>query len=165
MPAAWPGPGPDPLTTDDLVTVAGYLNPVANALEWLREVVYVPFTSATNVTNTSEATAHTIVTDTSRTFANVPYWFFFYSPRTIGVASVNMRITLFDGSTALGNMGRVLGATATPDLCMVRHTPSAASHTFSVRAWITSGTGNISAGSGGSDTDFPGFLLITRALT
>lgn len=64
-----------------------------------------------------------------------------------------------------GSLVTRMGYTAsleTPSTMRMRYTPSAGSHTFSVRAWVDGGTGTFGGGDGSSGDYAKGFLLIQR---
>lgn len=74
---------------------------------------------------------------------------------------------LYDGGTDLGVIGQIgdtsnaaLQATVKGERFL---TPSAASHTFHVKAWKTGGTAVISGGSGGGGLHLPAFYRVTVA--
>ena len=134
------------------------------------ELAYSQFTSNVSVTHTTEATADTVVSATSITAdGSTPIYLQFFAPSWIGTDTRNnLNLYLYDGSTSLGElnvdrttinasdaMGQLSGFT--------RITPSAGSHTYSIRATVQSGTGTIYAGVGGTGNYTPGFIRITLA--
>jgi hypothetical protein len=106
------------------------------------ELDYVALTSTVNVTATTEATANTIVTGSA---------------------------VVYDGSSAIGVLSRMfvgdihLVGDRFPMSTFVRLTPSAASHTYSIRAFTNAGTQQVNGGAGGSATLYPAFIRIDRA--
>ena len=69
-------------------------------------------------------------------------------------------------SSAIGTFGIVNSPASNsnnqPQNLRRRLTPSNASHTYSVRAFVSSGTGLIGAGAGGSGTAFPAFIRVWK---
>lgn len=134
----------------------------------------VTFTSPVSVTATSEATANTVVTATAITFdGSTSVEIIFQAPAARPDLSSNaiMRFYLYDGSNSIGRLGTIAQPTYTPSsavgvLVPVRLShilaPSAASHTYSIRADVSSGTGSVSAGAGGSTAIMPGYVRILR---
>lgn len=135
-----------------------------------REMDYVQFTSSVNITATVEASADTIVTANALAGdGSTIYVIEFFCPRVrVPAGNVNFNLWLFDGSTSQGFFGILTGPDATnemrvPTFLSRRLTPSNASHTYSVRATVGSGTGVADAGAGGSGTLLPGYIRIQRA--
>lgn len=135
------------------------------------ELDYTQKTSTTTITATSEATANTIVTAAAHTFNGTTiYLIEFFAPYATsgGVANGNMAFYLYDGSSSIGVISLISAEVTSMNAYVAiygirRLTPSAASHTYSVRARVSSGTGLVAAGAGGSGSDSPAFIRITRA--
>jgi hypothetical protein len=95
----------------------------------------------------------------------------FYAEGTKGPQSttITMNFHLFDGSTSLGYWGYTQNSVANTDdirpiFLKRKITPSNASHTYSVRASVSStGTGTVTAGAGGAGANTPGWIRITKA--
>jgi hypothetical protein len=162
----WTPPAFDDVSTGELVT-ASQINALGNSLRFLKRIAYVEFTSNVSVTATSEGTANQIVSAGAITYENVPHLIEFFAPVVQPVGGVLLRFMLEDSTTVLGQIARKqLAASEESEVYGVRRlTPSAASHTYNVRAWTTSGTATVVAGSGGSGTALPGFIRITRVPT
>lgn len=146
-------------------------NGASAALSWAsREIDYVEFTSSVNITATVEASANTIVTANALAGdGSTIYVIEFFCPRfRVPAGNNNLNIWLFDGSTSLGFFGIFAGPDAVnelraPAFLSRRLTPSNASHTYSVRATVSTGTGVADAGAGGTGVVLPGYIRITRA--
>ncbi len=136
------------------------------------ELDYVEFTSTVNITATTEATANTIVTSSAVAYSGsqivlIEYWFPFYTaPLSL---NIDMALVLYDGSSSIGFLGLISTPTNGNSQRVVpygarRLTPSAATHTYSIRGALLggSGTGVIGAGAGGSGNHNPGFIRITQ---
>lgn len=128
------------------------------------ELAYAQVTSGGNITATVEASADTIVTAGAITAdgstAIFVEWFL------LGLASPSSQTTyllLFDGSTSLGYAG--LGTSGlNPSISGRRRlTPTAGSHTYSIRGIVTSGTGTFTAGAGGAGNNIPSFIRVVNA--
>ena len=137
------------------------------------EFDYVQITSPASVTSpaSSDATATAVITGSAvaydgSTRVKIEYVCpFLEAPAALNASLV---VNLYDGSTDLGRLGLV----TTPAAQQFRApgkgerflTPSAATHTYSIRAWVTSGTGTFGAGAGGTGGAYlPAFIRITRA--
>lgn len=138
------------------------------------ELDYVAITSNVTVAGTAEGTSTTIITGTSRAYPAEPIMIEFFTPR-VDLAAVDAEtvvILLYDGASVLGRMalakaadqsgGSLTGTGFNPASGRVRLTPSAATHQYIIKAYSTSGTSTINAGAGGSGTNFPAFLRVTK---
>ena len=136
-----------------------------------KELDYVARTTNASITATSEATADTVITGSSvaydgSTIVMVEFWANHAGPDVSGLS--DLRFWLYDGSSSIGFFGYVqqTGDGANVQYVTVhsmrRITPTAASHTYSVRASVDAGTGTVAAGAGGSGNVAPAFLRITR---
>lgn len=134
------------------------------------ELAYVEKTTNVTVTATTEGTAQEIVSAGPVTFDGTTRvcieWFApSFRPENTGSVNVNITVILKDGSTVIGYIsGAASGAAylTTPTGGKRYITPTAASHTYSVAAFVGSGSGVVYAAAGGSDS-VPGFIRITKA--
>jgi hypothetical protein len=130
---------------------------------------YTELTANTNVTATSEATATTLITSSAFTFdgstaIEIRTWAASFAGGTNWIVPV-----LYDG-TSIGlfavagafpwNAGSQQGEVVQSR----RIVPTAASHTYSLRAYVDAGTGSVKAGAGGSGAVMPAYMEIRRAL-
>ena len=135
------------------------------------EFTYAEITSPVSVTSTTESAGDTIVTAGAVTFDGSTVALIEFScPYANAQATEGqvLFITLYDGSSDVGRLGLIKSATATADyrpLRLARRiTPSAASHTYSIRGHLGgAGTGSVGAGAAGSGAYFPAFIRITKA--
>lgn len=128
-------------------------------------------TGTTNITASSEATADTILTGNAVTYSGsdiVMVEAFFPSFDLSENGSTNaVLFALYDGSSSIGSLGtfRMLASAylRAPVWLARRLTPSAASHTYSIRAFVLGGgTAHVYAGAGGSGNDMPGFIRVVK---
>lgn len=128
------------------------------------EFDYAQVTSGGNITATVEASANTIVTGGAVTYdGSTIVVIEFYA---LGIGSAGGQTTyvlLFDGSTSLGYIGQGMTALNPTMHVSRRLTPSNASHTYSIRAITTGGTGTFTAGAGGAGANMPAFIRISKA--
>lgn len=165
--------GSDPRTSPDHAAQHANANDAIEAIETYvinRELSYVEKTSNTSVTATTEATANTVVTAAAVTFDGATAVVVeFYAPIAFPAAVANAAINfwLYDGANSIGRLGNLSTVAAANHFAPVylsrRLTPSGASHTYSIRASVSSGTGGVQAGAGGITADMPAFIRITRA--
>jgi hypothetical protein len=159
--------------TGYLVTAAVWNSEHVDNMTFLEEVGYAQITSDVTVTATSEATATAVVSLAAITYEAVPHMIEFFAPDArpnTGAAGQNITFALFDSTTAvIGVWGRIATPAASGNLVPVhlgyRFTPTAASHTYNVKCWVSVTSGLVQAGAGGSATHGPAWLRITRIPT
>lgn len=135
------------------------------------QLAYVEKTSDTSITATVEASADTVVTAGAIVFdGSTAVIIEFWTPalRAAATAGAILNVWLFDGSSSIGRLAAVENPatsvfTAFPGLMGRRITPSAASHTYSIRSTVSTGTGTVRGGAGGAGTLVPAYIRITRA--
>jgi hypothetical protein len=151
------------------------LRRASGALAWNlppgHEFDYVEKTSSTSITATTEGTADTVVTGSAVTYdGSTVVLIEFFSPSvrpaTDAVADRAVTVTLYDGSSSIGIWGQTITPSQNDDnkpfYLARRLTPSAAAHTYSVRAYVSGGTGTVSGGAGGAAAAMPAFIRITK---
>ena len=138
-----------------------------NMRELWHELAYVEFTSNVSVTATTEATANSIVSAGALTYVANPIFIEFECYAWAHDTAVgDLDLVLYDGSTSQGLLwehkfatsGGAIGGLRTAR----RLTPTAASHTYSIRGFTNTGTATVSAGVGGVGAAMPGFIRITQ---
>jgi hypothetical protein len=134
------------------------------------EFDYVEFTSTVSPTATTEATANTVVTGSAVSYDGSTVVIIEFVCGDAGAppgANNFMQLWLYDGSSSIGYMGLILNNVVTntarmPIVLRHRLTPSNASHTYSIRGSVNTGTGQLNAGAGGGGTAMPGYIRITK---
>jgi hypothetical protein len=132
------------------------------------ELDYVQKTSNTNITATTEGTADTILTGNAVTYDGTPVMVEFWTPSIQTPASANQQVlvALYEGSTILGYLTAPQGPTASDQygshIGKYRFTPSAGSHTYHIKAIVSSGTGVVFGGAGGTGAYLPCYMRITK---
>ena len=138
---------------------------------WLaNELLYGEFTSVVNIVGTSAGAATDVIDFAANSFDGSTYWVEFFAPvvELPAVAGGFMTIGLFDGGTLVFQWGVPKNPAAAamwwPTLLRRKFTPSAGSHTYSVKAWVSSTTGTpaIAAGTGVAGDTVPGYLRFGR---
>lgn len=131
---------------------------------------YVEWTTSVPISPTTAATATTVVTAAAITgdgSTQICIEGFSPSPLVGNTATARLYIALFDGSTQLGvmaDLGNAAAAFLRQHFYARRYlTPSAASHTYSLRAYRFNTDGDVTAGVGGSGDGvlMPGYIRIT----
>jgi hypothetical protein len=127
--------------------------------------------AATNITATTSGTAQSIVTGASVTYdgsttVNIEAFVGDAQPDT-GVAGRRITVAIFDNGSLYRQFAipscQVAGiAQIVTCYGKWKITPTAAAHQYSIRSWVTAGTGVIGTGTGGSG-DTPAWLRVTKA--
>ena len=152
------------------LNVAGVSKKIAAASMPGFELDYAQITSSVSVTGTSAATATTCITGNAVTYdGSTRICIEVYCPAVqTGTSSGSIiEVLIYDGSSQVGIVGEVARGTGSSDNCTlcarIYLTPSAAAHTYSVRAYRGTANGTFQAGAGGNDTYMPAYLRITKA--
>jgi hypothetical protein len=136
------------------------------------ELDYVQITSPVNITATTEGTANTIITGSAITYdGNTPVIIEAFFPYWQLPNNSDGQVWLYDSGSSIGTMALASVITATGITGTQRQhlratrrlTPSAGSHTYSLRGTTSTGTGIAGAGAGGAATHPPAYLRITAA--
>jgi len=165
---AWHSSLPTRATSYD-VLASDWNNLVDNS-NFLAEVAYVEFTAAVSSTATTVGTAVQIVSLGAITYQNAPHLIEFYCPRLGPSSTGASHLILRDGSTVIGTLLDFTSA-STPGAAYGarRLTPTAASHTYNIAAWVAAGTVAANAGTGGTGGGaadlLPGWIRATRIPT
>lgn len=129
------------------------------------EIDYVTQASSVNPTATTEGTANTIITGNAVAYDGA-------TPVMIEFCNGNSRpdlgggtisFWLYDNGTSIGRIAYISNGGGEPVFVKVRITPSNATHTYSVRASVSTGTGLVSANTGGIGVPYPTTLRIVKA--
>jgi hypothetical protein len=124
-----------------------------------RSLAYAENTGNTSITATSEATANNILSAGAVTFdGSSAYVIRFRAALARSANSTSMQYFLYDGSSSIGIIGQTdtdASGNGHPIYFERRLVPSAGSHTYSIRAKVSSGTGTVFGGPGGSGNIMP----------
>ena len=138
------------------------------------EINYTQITTTANITDTSEATATALLSPGAITFDGGLVLVTFFCPRLVtsaGAASDATAVTLFEGATQITRLLSIRSEIAVagnqfagPVTAHYRFTPSAGAHTYTVCAFATdtTGTPQLTAGSGGTAGFPPTFVRFTK---
>lgn len=114
------------------------------------------------ISATTEATSVAVITGNAVTYDGSKIKITFFTPLAALAAQLNF--VLYRDTTPIGqsriNPGNGPG---TPVEIEFFDTPTPGSHTYSIKAFVASGTATISAGAGGAGNLLPAFLRVTRA--
>jgi hypothetical protein len=163
-------PWSDPTTRSSGYTVtATNWNELVNNFLFLAEVGRTAFTANVTISATTVGTANQIVSLGALTYEAVPTLIEFYCPRYAAAAGVT-NLIIRDGTTVIGTLTQYPASTNQGGLFhSFPVTPTAASHTYNVAAWVASGSGTMQAGTGGAAGDastlINGFIRATRIPT
>lgn len=136
------------------------------------EIGYTQITAGVNVVSTTESSGTTIISPGALTFDGGLVLVEFFSPEfTMPTAAVDniLAVSLFEGATQITRLATAhTYATAAPRAHtpngFYRFTPSAASHTYTVTAFVSSTTGTpaVLGGAGGTGALPPAFIRFTK---
>lgn len=134
------------------------------------EINYTEKTSATFITSTNPAAPTTILSPGAITFDGTPVLVTFYSGdvRPPSASGEQISICLYEGATEVVRIAFFQTNSATqPILSMLgqyRFTPSAASHTYTIGAFVSTNTGSpfVDGGPGGAGNPPPCFVRFTK---
>lgn len=155
--------------------VSGYPNDVTKFLHgdgsWQsNEIGYDEITASVFPTATSSVTANTVIAGSAYTFDGKPVIMEFHADNVgvpTGTVGLSIAVGLFEGATLINFANMETPATGSqftaPFNFKLRFTPTAASHTYSIKAWVTSGTGAVFAGTRAGGGNGPAYLRFTRA--
>lgn len=133
-------------------------------------VAYAEITGNVSITATTEATATVVATAPTFTPNGIDaFWIEFYSPDVTVAANAGgnaITFCLYDGAASIGFIGVVSsgGTTALDSTVRVARKliPTAAAHTYSIRAFRTNANCTVNAGVGGLAANQPAYINITR---
>lgn len=160
----------DPRTwvTGEVVTAAQMNANVRDNSTWLlHQISYVEMTSNVNVSTPTDIITTPALTFNGTEKAKVE----FFSPAIViaGTGSNGtLWLNLYEDGADIGQMAIVKNVTAAAlnvPVWVVRYlTPTAASHTYKIRATQINGTHIVSAGAGGAGNLMPGFIRVSVGL-
>ena len=132
----------------------------------LRTVLgYTEITSNKNVTSTSAAAGTSVVAAPAITFDGATLIDITFYAHLVDRGTTYCRLMTYDGSTAMNEMWRTT-STVSPATCVVRLTPTAASHTYGIYGYVDAGTGIVYCGAlnGGGASSGPAYIKVSRSI-
>lgn len=128
------------------------------------EYAYVELLSTVTVSGTSAAQTTIVAGPTIVFDGTTSIVVEFFDPQVATGASDTVIFDLWDDITEVGLIAVVAGnAVTAPVIGKRRFTPTKGPHTYTVKAYRTTNNGAVIAGVGGSLTQLPGYLRVTRA--
>ena len=151
--------------TGFLVTAAVWNAEIVNNMTHLEEVAYATIVADVSVTATSEASPTEVVSSGAITYEAVPHMIEWFCSAVAPGAGNTTIISLWDASTQINRIAEHADDMA-PSIGWVRITPTAASHTYRIRAHRVTGHGTIRAGAAAAGADnSPAFIRIWKVVT
>ena len=135
------------------------------------EIGYAQVTSQTNVTDTSEATATSLISPGALTFDGGAVYCEFFTPQLAPPSPLgaSITVTLFEGATEITRLAFAnnnVAGTQIATSCSARYkfTPTAASHTYKLCAFVSSTTGTpyILGGTGSGAAYSPAYIRFVK---
>jgi len=132
------------------------------------EIGYDQITAIVNIVGTSEGAPTTVITCAAHVFDGQPVIATFYCIAIImGTSAPTFNINLYETGAVVQRLAYAQGGSALgmPILVATRFTPTAASHTYTIGAWVpnTTGAPSLSAGAGGAGNNPPAYVRFTKA--
>lgn len=159
---------------DNTVTDAAAITAAFTAIEVAvnggssTQLGYTEFSSIVTTTQTVVASATTIVSTTAVLDGATSAVVQVFIPWAFNVTTNDaVFFSLWDGSTNLGNIAAINQPSSgyeSPIAVQVRlETPSAATHTYTLKFYVDGGTGKAHADIGGAGVAMPGYIRVVRA--
>lgn len=132
------------------------------------QIALVTNTASISVTSTVSGSPTDVISLGAVAFDGTACFLEFFSSDIIGVSGQTLTIDLWDNTTQIDTVA-VNAATnttlyASPVFVSIPITPSAATHTYKVRGWVTNtGTATVSAGPGGANAKTPMWIRAVKA--
>jgi hypothetical protein len=150
---------------DETPTEGTFNTHVRDNFRALRQWDYAQLTTGIAITATTEATATTIITGNAVTYDGSIVMVEFYAPQ-VWFTDITGRLVLYQDGSSIGFIANCSAATGTSVLQAVhatrRLTPTAGSHTYSIRGFKSGGgTFTVTGDAGGAGLFVPAFLRIT----
>lgn len=132
------------------------------------ELDYAEHTAAISITATSEASPTNVVSGAAVTYdGSTAIIIEFFAPISTTGASAQVVFNVWDGSSDIGRIAQLVTPSAGAMSCSVfgrrKLTPSAAAHTYHIKAWRVTANGSVTGGAGGSAAYMPLYMRITKA--
>lgn len=162
---AWTTPQTFATNESPLTSTKLNLNVRDNMRELWHEVAYVEYTSNVSITSAVSTAPQDIVSSGAITYVAAPIIVEFFAPHILTPPNNALKLMLWDDTTDLatiGDVGAVNELYAAPVSAFRRLTPTAASHTYKVRAYMSAGTGTVEGGAGGVNTLAPGYIRVLQ---
>lgn len=133
------------------------------------EIGYDQITVGITVVSTTEAAGTTVISCAPHTFDGSPVLAHFFTPLLTPPTTVGNQVwvCLFEGATEIGRICSAIAAASNthggPGIGDLRFTPTAASHTYTVTAFMSAGAGAlVIAGASGTGNFVPAFIRFTK---
>jgi hypothetical protein len=131
------------------------------------EYAYAQITAPVSVTGTSHAAPTDVISSGAVTYDGARIAVEFFAPYMVvgGGGGAAVYLDLWDDVTAVARIAQFQtpGDIAPISVLCVYLTPSAASHTYRIRAYRDVANGTIGAGASGADTPAPAYIRVSKA--
>lgn len=156
----------------DFIQVSNLVIPIGQIFGFRRSSIgttlsYDEFSVPVSITATTEGTANLVLTSSAAGCSGGAVRVEFFSPAVDSGSpgADSMKFVLQQDGVDIGLFAQVYSPSS-EDLIPVhlvrRLVPAAGAHTFSVRAFVSAGTGSVAAGVGTAGNLLPGFIWVTQ---
>jgi hypothetical protein len=130
-----------------------------------QELDYAQITAdPSGTTATTEVTSQAVITGNSVFYDGSRVTVGFWVPKLSASASLEATFVVYRDTTVVGQaFGGTVNTTLQGAAFELFDTPAKGSHTYSVKAFVTTGTLTVEVGAGGSGNLLPGWLRVTKA--
>jgi hypothetical protein len=130
-----------------------------------QELDYAQITAdPSGITATTEATSQAVITGNSVFYDGSRVKVGFFVPKLSASASLEATFAVYRDTTVVGQaFGGTVNTTLQGAAFELFDTPAKGSHTYAVKAFVTTGTLTVEVGAGGSGNLLPGWLRVTKA--
>jgi hypothetical protein len=118
-------------------------------------------TVGTTVTATSVGTANVVIAGHAATYDGAAVYVDF-STYAMAKGTTYTRVGVYVDGAQVGEIIHFLHTTTGPASGRIRITPSAGTHTISIRAYVDAGTGSVFAGAGGAGNPAPNEMTVRK---
>lgn len=116
------------------------------------------------ITATTEATSQAVMTGNAVYYDGSRVKVSFFLPKLSSSASQTVTFVIYRDTTIVGQIfGGTVNTTLQSHEFEVFDTPTAGTHTYALKAFVSTGTLTVNAGAGGSGALVPGWLRVTKA--
>lgn len=130
-----------------------------------QELDYAQITAdPAGITATTEGTSQPVIAGNQVYYDGSRVKVSFFVPELSSSASLTVTFVIYRDATVVGQVfGGTVNTTLQGTDCEIFDTPPTGAHTYTLKAFVSTGTLTVNAGAGGSGNLVPGWLRVTKA--